>query len=223
MSPANVAATFVVSAVQFDRSPDRRPARDRAGRTIQRRQVQPHQRARATRCRPDSATPGKTRQVNVYRDRAGGGLRLLPDGPARLRPHGRRGKGATGVQQPDRAVLRQPDRGRTRASAALTPRSALRGVVLAVDARHAGMSSDVEACRWLTRLGVPFLLVATKVDKLSQSERGRLPGRASERSAGRAARRLGLKGARPRRTLAASPAVHSGQLTAGSGEPADDL
>ena len=50
-------------------------------------------------------------------------------------------------------------------------RSALRGVVLAIDARHPGMSSDVDAWHWLASLGVPYMLVATKVDKLSQAER----------------------------------------------------
>ncbi len=49
--------------------------------------------------------------------------------------------------------------------------SPLRAVVLAVDARHPGLAGDVEACRWLHALGAPFLLVATKADKLSQSER----------------------------------------------------
>ena len=36
------------------------------------------------------------------------------------------------------------------------------------------MASDVDACRWLHALGVPFLLVATKADKLSQSEKAKL-------------------------------------------------
>jgi GTP-binding protein len=36
------------------------------------------------------------------------------------------------------------------------------------------MASDVEALRWASKLGLPFLLVATKVDKLKQSEKARL-------------------------------------------------
>ena len=52
--------------------------------------------------------------------------------------------------------------------------SPLCAVVLAVDARHPGLASDIEACRWLHALGVPFLLVATKADKLSQSEKAKL-------------------------------------------------
>jgi GTP-binding protein EngB required for normal cell division len=52
--------------------------------------------------------------------------------------------------------------------------SPLCAVVLAVDARHPGLASDIEACRWLHALGVPFLLAATKADKLSQSEKAKL-------------------------------------------------
>ncbi len=52
--------------------------------------------------------------------------------------------------------------------------SPLAGCVLAIDARHPGLVSDVEALRWLGTLAVPLVLVATKADKLSQAERARL-------------------------------------------------
>ena len=48
--------------------------------------------------------------------------------------------------------------------------SRLAGALLAVDARHAGLESDLEALAWLQRLGVPILVVATKLDRLSRSE-----------------------------------------------------
>jgi GTP-binding protein len=43
--------------------------------------------------------------------------------------------------------------------------------VLAVDARHSGLASDLAAHGWLRSLGVPVCVVATKVDKLTQAER----------------------------------------------------
>ena len=50
----------------------------------------------------------------------------------------------------------------------------LAGIILAIDARHPGLDSDADAVRWAGKLGLPFLLVATKVDKLKQAERARL-------------------------------------------------
>jgi len=47
-------------------------------------------------------------------------------------------------------------------------------VVFAVDSRHPGLPSDVAASLWLRTLGVPFVVAATKVDKLSQADRARL-------------------------------------------------
>jgi GTP-binding protein len=43
-------------------------------------------------------------------------------------------------------------------------------VFLLVDARHPGLASDVDAARWLATRA-PLHIVATKVDKLSRSER----------------------------------------------------
>jgi GTP-binding protein len=43
-------------------------------------------------------------------------------------------------------------------------------VFLLVDARHPGLASDVEAAHWLATRA-PLHIVATKVDKLSRSER----------------------------------------------------
>ncbi len=125
-----------------------------------------------------SSTPGKTRQVNVYRIAPGGGLPFyLMDLPG----YGHTGGGEKAREEFSSLTSLYFDSrtgrlGREHTPAALTPRSALRGVVLAIDARHPGMSSDVDAWHWLASVGVPFLLVATKVDKLPQAEKARLAG-----------------------------------------------
>jgi|SRR4051812_28028611 len=47
------------------------------------------------------------------------------------------------------------------------------GVLHLVDARHPGLDSDLDAAEWLTTLNLHTATVATKVDKLSRSERTR--------------------------------------------------
>ena len=49
----------------------------------------------------------------------------------------------------------------------------LTGVFHLVDARHPSLDSDTAAHEWLSRTSVAIALVATKVDKLTQSERRR--------------------------------------------------
>jgi GTP-binding protein len=48
-----------------------------------------------------------------------------------------------------------------------------RAALLLVDARHPGLKSDRQAARWLASMGVEYRVVATKIDKLSRSERAR--------------------------------------------------
>jgi GTP-binding protein len=45
--------------------------------------------------------------------------------------------------------------------------------LLLVDSRHPGLKSDIQAAHWLTAMHVDFRVVATKIDKLSRSERAR--------------------------------------------------
>jgi GTP-binding protein len=54
-------------------------------------------------------------------------------------------------------------------------RTAARGraALLLVDSRHPGLESDIQAAHWLTAMHVGFRVVATKIDKLSRSERAR--------------------------------------------------
>ena len=46
----------------------------------------------------------------------------------------------------------------------------LRGIVQLVDARHDPSADDLEMVSWLGEADVPFVIVATKVDKLSSSK-----------------------------------------------------
>lgn len=132
-----------------------------------------------------SATPGKTRLVNVYRVEPAGGRPLyLVDLPG----YGHAGGGEkarrefaalTGQYFASRSAwaargdgppagVSEAGRGRPK------DRAALAGLILAIDARHPGLASDAGAVEWAGKLGLPFLLVATKVDKLKQAERARL-------------------------------------------------
>jgi GTP-binding protein len=128
-----------------------------------------------------SASPGKTRQVNVYRvTPAGNPPFYLMDLPG----YGHTGGGERA--QREFAALTAlyfgariapgviPDAGRSGNHSRSDFPSPLCAVVLAVDARHPGLAGDIDACRWLHALGVPFLLAATKADKLSQSEKAKL-------------------------------------------------
>jgi GTP-binding protein len=47
------------------------------------------------------------------------------------------------------------------------------GVFHLIDSRHPGLESDLQAWKWLGSLGVPSIVVATKVDKLSRADRVR--------------------------------------------------
>jgi GTP-binding protein len=138
-----------------------------------------------------SAAPGKTRLVNFYRVLVEGG----PGGPGRWGLYlvdlpgygyarggsesaaelahvaesyfisGRRLRPERGAKPP--SAEESGPRGRT--APVSDPRSAL----LLVDARHPGLSADLEAGAWLNEVGVTYGLVATKIDKLSRGERAR--------------------------------------------------
>ena len=146
-----------------------------------------------------SAAPGKTRLANIYRVTVEGGrpgkwslyLVDLPgygyarggaDAAAELRAVAERyfeaGRGP-----------RTADRPSTKSGAALSlsPLDLARGdpepaegskgrepaALLLVDGRHPGLESDIQAAHWLTAMHVDFRVVATKIDKLSRSERAR--------------------------------------------------
>jgi GTP-binding protein len=117
-----------------------------------------------------SGAPGKTRLINFYRAALEGG----PGGPGRwglylvdLPGFGYASGGADAVAELAAVASAYFTDERT---SDLT-RSA--GVLLLVDARHPELASDVDAARWLDRMGVPYQVIAAKIDKLSRGERAR--------------------------------------------------
>lgn len=54
----------------------------------------------------------------------------------------------------------------------LSNRETLVGVMMLVDARRGPEAEEIELAEFLRSIGVPFVLVATKIDKLSRAERG---------------------------------------------------
>ena len=125
-----------------------------------------------------SAAPGKTRLANIYR----------------IDLEGVRGPGRTSlylVDLPGYGYARGGDPAaadlRAVAEAYLSPASAeksgrsartrmkrhVTGALLLVDSRHPGLESDIAAARWLASMRVETHIVATKIDKLTRSERAR--------------------------------------------------
>ncbi len=176
MARRNVSAEFVTSAVgPRDFPTDGRPEVALVGRSNVGKSSLINALVRQDVART-SSTPGKTRQVNVYRVSPGSGHPFyLMDLPG----YGHAGGGEKAREEFSGMTslyfgsrTGSHERGHTPSA---TPFSTLHGVVLTIDARHPGMSSDVDAWHWLASLGVPYLLVATKIDKLTQAERARLP------------------------------------------------
>jgi GTP-binding protein len=126
-----------------------------------------------------SAAPGKTRLANVYRLTVEGGRPgawglYLVDLPG----YGYARGGADSAAEL-RAVAE------AYFSAAATPTPAGRGAraaggearsvaaLLLVDSRHPQLESDRQAAHWLASMNVTYRIVATKIDKLSRTERAR--------------------------------------------------
>jgi GTP-binding protein len=117
-----------------------------------------------------SGAAGKTRLANLYRFDVDGG----PGGPGHPGGAGRwsvyfadlPGYGYARGGRESVAELR------TIAEAYFTY-DGIAAVLQLVDARHPGLDSDLDARKWLTTLNVETATVATKVDKLSRSERTR--------------------------------------------------
>ena len=115
-----------------------------------------------------SAAPGKTRLANVYRvtvEGLGPGKRslYLVDLPG----YGYARGGGDGADE-----LRAVAEGYFRAATPVA-RHVGGAALLLVDSRHPGLESDVQAARWLASLDVEYRVVATKIDKLSRTERAR--------------------------------------------------
>ena len=109
-----------------------------------------------------SAAPGKTRLANFYR------VEAAPRPPFYL------------VDLPGFGYARGGDKAREEFDALAAEYFGLRfndprfrGVFMLVDSRHPGLDSDRSTWNWLDSHGVVRHVVATKVDKLTQSERQR--------------------------------------------------
>jgi GTP-binding protein len=139
-----------------------------------------------------SAAPGKTRFANIYRVTLEGGF----GGPGRwsvyfvdLPGYGYARGGMDAAAELSRvaaayyesgSVVRDPGSDRT---ARITARSdpgpwiqepgRHRVTLHLIDSRHPGLRADIDAARWFDSMGVERHVVATKVDKLSRSERTR--------------------------------------------------
>lgn len=100
-----------------------------------------------------SKTPGRTREINFFDVN---GEFVLADLP---------GYGYARVSKERKAAWRPLIEGYLRRS------SALRGVVLLLDARRAPTEDDLHMLEFLAQVGTPTIVVATKTDKLARAER----------------------------------------------------
>jgi GTP-binding protein len=109
-----------------------------------------------------SAAAGKTRLANLYRFDMQGG----PGGPGRWSLHlaDLPGYGYARGGQASVGELRTIAEG-------YFSFGGIAAVLHLVDSRHPGLDSDLDASEWLKTLNVKTATVATKVDKLSRSER----------------------------------------------------
>ena len=116
-----------------------------------------------------SAAPGKTRLANIYRVTVEGG------GPGKwslylvdLPGYGYARGGADAAAELKAVAEQYFLAGRGSRTANRVP-----AALLLVDSRHPGLESDIQAAHWLTAMDVNFRVVATKIDKLSRTERAR--------------------------------------------------
>jgi GTP-binding protein len=104
-------------------------------------------------------------------------------------------------------------------------RPALSGVVQLVDSRHAPSKEDIERISLIARNGRPFIVVFTKVDKISNAERFRAVREFNERAEGIA--RVSAPGTPPgngEETATGAPAPAPALFfSAKTGEGKDDL
>ncbi|MCB1019878.1 MAG: YihA family ribosome biogenesis GTP-binding protein [Acidobacteria bacterium] len=100
-----------------------------------------------------SSTPGRTQTINFYKVDNQFYLVDLP---------------GYGFAKAPRKVI---DQWRNLADAYLTGREQVRLVVVIVDGRHGPKSTDEQMKEWLVAAGVPFLVVASKIDKLKKAQR----------------------------------------------------
>ena len=126
-----------------------------------------------------SAAPGKTRLANIYRLNVEGG----PGGPGTwgvyfvdLPGYGyARGGGdsAAELAAVAKAYFEHRDSRVAGRGSDVASDSTNHATLLLIDSRHPGLESDIQAARWLDSFGGGRQVIATKIDKLSRSERVR--------------------------------------------------
>jgi len=122
-----------------------------------------------------SAAAGKTRQANVFkitttggRGHAGAWSAYLVDLPG----YGYARGGPESITEMAQVVAAYFAAGQRAAAGdreSAKPRRG--GIFLLVDSRHPGLDSDLEAYQWIAKNAAMPHVIATKVDKLSRSER----------------------------------------------------
>lgn len=151
-----LSAEFVLSAARHDQLPrDRLPEIAFAGRSNVGKSSLLNALLRRKHLAQTSSTPGKTRLLNCYRINDAFYFIDLP------------GYGYARVPVAERQAWGEMAEGY------ITGRPTLRGIVHLLDARHNPTQQDAEMMAWLLKLQMPFLLAATKSDKLSNSQLGR--------------------------------------------------
>lgn len=100
-----------------------------------------------------SSNPGKTRSINFYNVDNKGYLVDLP------------GYGFANVSKEEKKKWAQL------LEDYFVNRYSLQMVFLLIDHRHEPQKKDLEMIQWLKELGIPFMIVLTKVDKVKKSER----------------------------------------------------
>ncbi len=151
-----LSAEFILSAARHDELPrDRLPEVAFAGRSNVGKSSLLNALLHRKHLAKTSSTPGKTRLLNCYRINEAFYFIDLP------------GYGYARVPVSERQAWGEM------AESYITGRPTLRGIVHLLDVRHNPTSQDMEMVTWLLGLQVPFLLVATKSDKLSSNQLGR--------------------------------------------------
>jgi len=160
-----IEARFVTSAVTVEGIPhDGVPHLALVGRSNVGKSTLLNALARNKNLARTSAAAGKTRLANLYRFDVEGG----PGGPGRWSVHlaDLPGYGYARGGRDSVAELRG-------IAEEYFSFDGIVGALHLVDARHPGLDSDLDAAEWLTTLNMERATVATKVDKLSRSERTR--------------------------------------------------
>jgi GTP-binding protein len=120
-----------------------------------------------------SGAPGKTRLANVYRVARGHAAAIyVLDLPG----YGYARGGNAGFDEIVQVVLGRDKQDERDGPHGPAPPASVLAAILLVDSRHPGLANDSEAWQWLQPVVEHRAIVATKIDKLTRSERIRAMG-----------------------------------------------